>query len=98
MLKEKVDLVRQLAGEKGFKYHTSNYSSEDYELLNILIRLTHIQKWLRDEHKIFVWIEPIRNSLLYVLRIKNQPDIKAMNNKSFEETLLEGIEKALTYI
>ena len=55
--------VFQLAQDKGYKIiHKrvfSTHYSEDEIMLNVLLELTLIQKWLRDEHKIVATSFPI---------------------------------------
>lgn len=93
--------VFQLAQDKGY----SELSYPDFEGYkyenNILLELTLIQKWLRDEHKTEVVIFPMQFlPKNYSVEIGNtltglqtSHDLKHFN--SYEDALLQGISEAL---
>lgn len=112
--------VFQLAQDKGFirPYNFHNYAvtgSKDYTIADSaisLLWLTLIQRWLRDEHKIFVNVFPYDAEdfakAVYGVNIINiewgmykECHVEKMLRTyppSYEEALLNGINEALKLI
>lgn len=90
----------ELAKEKGFK---SDFEKLPYPVgrNDQYLCMCELQKWLRDEHKIIVWIQPSAvspNKCFYpkVDGIKNGQNLQY--ESSYESALLEGLKEALKYI
>ena len=103
--------VFQLAQEKGYKVDVDSlflvhHSTEDGDT-KLLLKLTLIQKWLRDEHEIIVvpntfdkgWLEAGKWCYQFSIADKTDSDedrwISAKEYPTWEEALLEGITGAL---
>lgn len=103
--------VFQLAQDKGYKFYISfewaNQLAADNRETELLVELALIQKWLRDEHKLHVWVSPDYNGyptdvkeLTYGWQIE---DFAERTNgqggfDSYEQALLVAIEEALKLI
>jgi hypothetical protein len=88
------------AKEKGFK---DTYIENDLEwsFYASLLKLTLVQKWLRDKHNIYVHVELnsfTDNKFMGVVEVENKSYDIINNGISFEETLLESIKHALNFI
>lgn len=104
--------VFQLAQDKGYKLHDNRpipqALSEETKQKIILLELTLIQKWLRDEHKIFLEISQQQyyapNKIVFSVNpaklIAEQMRITTVSPKAetYEEALLNGINEALKLI
>lgn len=100
--------VFQLAQEKGCpdwmhkQYDVSLYEYEMEHNNVLLLQLTLIQKWLRDEHNIQIIItasgkaEEMRYHFIApVAYLPNKARMDVIRKDSYEQTLLEGIGETL---
>lgn len=96
--------VFQLAQDKGYKFYISfewaNQLAADNRETELLVELTLIQKWLRDEHKLFVSISYLSGLFwLELVRDYNTKQLLPISKfHSYESALLEGINEALKLI
>lgn len=94
--------VFQLADDKGFSSCIDDQRTPDY------LKLAEVQKWLRDEHKIFLEISQQQyyapNKIVFSVNpaklIAEQMRITTVSPKAetYEEALLNGINEALKLI
>lgn len=100
--------VFQLAQDKGYKmssFHKLLYNNPKSEIVLNLCNnadLHNIQKWLRDEHKIFVQIElvtpyDLKLSVYGEGMVLHYATLK-FSVEQYEHALLEGINEALNLI
>jgi len=91
--------IIELALKKGYRPRVGksmalrkNYNDED-----VLIRMTSIQKWLRDKYGIFLFIHPAYS---YVISSDYSETITTRHFAfdSYEQALSEGIYKSLKLI
>jgi hypothetical protein len=108
--------VFQLAQDKGFFKNVNNKSlfeeitevQKSYvgktKQICYLLQLTLIQKWLRDEYKIFCWVQLNGNSIrqhyipLLMTNLNPNNTIEFSKYDTYEQALLEGISEGLKLI
>jgi hypothetical protein len=96
--------VFELAENKGYPFFQvkkkMNFKSYKDNPVWILFELTLIQKWLREEHNIAVevrWFEGY-TAVYKRMDIQNMSREELPRRQTYEEALLEGVEKALQLI
>lgn len=95
--------LQKKAIAKGYWYMLN---MEELSLMKGLILLTGIQKWLRDEKKVFVHVEPYKYGgkicFEYTMLSNDGFLLEQQENidctKTFETVLMEGIDRVLTLI
>lgn len=89
--------IIELALEKGYRPRAGKSTAlrQNYNEEDVLIRLTSIQKWLRDEQGIECWIEP-----KYEWKILSRAVFKRSEKEytSYESAFSEGIYESLKLI